>query len=113
MKSVYPDYQRLMESWIIVGVAAPARMPVKLKNQKTIKNHKNQKTKKPKIFLKNHWFLPALPYDESVRQMTFIVCRWRVTCVIILTYRLSSPQVVGDVRKRFRYDIIGILLNKD
>jgi hypothetical protein len=34
-----------MESWIIVGVAAPARMPVKLKNQKTIKNHKNQKTK--------------------------------------------------------------------
>jgi hypothetical protein len=49
MKSVYPDYQRLMESWIIVGVAAPARMPVKLKNQKTINNHKNQKTK---IFFK-------------------------------------------------------------
>jgi hypothetical protein len=64
MKSVYPDYQRLMESWIIVGVAAPARMPVKLKNQKTIKNHKNQKTKKP-FFLKNHWFLPALSRTQG------------------------------------------------
>jgi hypothetical protein len=56
------------------GVAAPARMPVKLKNQKPLKTIK---TKKPKFFLKKNigfyqpWQQPVARRADFVKQFAF------------------------------------------